>query len=190
VTKQTKTTVKLERQNWVDAATEAMKSNGVAGVRVDVLAKKLGITRGSFYWHFKKRQDLLDAVLSNWEQVGTLGIINELENLEESAAIRLENLLTLAFSSTEESFAFERAVRAWAITSDKVKEVVVRVDTQRIEYLRQLYSELGWPSKKALQHAKHVYYIRTGLFHQGELPNLNERIKSVNYLLNILIKKN
>ncbi len=186
MTNQEKQTTSLERQKWVDIAVQAMKDGGVQEIRVELLAKKLGITRGSFYWHFKKRQDLLDAVLEHWEKAGTLEIISVLENSKSASEERLRELLILSFSVSEKDFSFERSIRAWAMTSFTVKEVVARVDQQRIAYLQQLYKEQGWSENDAKQNARLVYFSRTGLFHQAEVPELSERLQSAHYVLNLL----
>ena len=63
-----KARVQLDRQSWVMAAIEVMAEEGIAGLRVEVLAKRLKVTKGSFYWHFEDRRDLLVAILQHWKE--------------------------------------------------------------------------------------------------------------------------
>lgn len=170
---------RLEPEDWINAATQTLKAEGVGNVKIDPLAKKLGVTRGSFYWHFTKREALLDAVLVHWQSTTTLNVIEELEQGQRSAKERLEKLMSLAFSVHPDSMAVEHAIRAWSLNDDKVKAVVVRVDTQRIEYLKKLILALGWSIEEAQQHAYLVYYCRVGLYAQALVPDLAERLKTM-----------
>ena len=60
--------VQLDRENWIDGAIDVLAREGLSGLRIEVLAKRYGVTKGSFYWHFKDRQDLLTAMLSHWKE--------------------------------------------------------------------------------------------------------------------------
>ena len=82
--------VRLVKQDWIDAAIQTLKDFGVHRVKVEPISKMLKVTRGSFYWHFNKRQDLLDAVLNNWKQKTTLYVIDKLEHSNITAKDRLE----------------------------------------------------------------------------------------------------
>ena len=60
--------VQLDRENWIESATDVLAREGLGGLRIEVLAKRCGVTKGSFYWHFKDRQDLLTAILEHWQE--------------------------------------------------------------------------------------------------------------------------
>lgn len=176
---------RLAKLDWINAATQILKTEGVEKVKVEPLARMLGVTRGSFYWHFDKRQDLLDSILANWHSSTTLDIIEALEQGQKSAKERLEQLINLAFSVHPESLAVEHAVRAWSLIDPKVKAAVVQVDSQRIEYLKKLILALGWSDEEAQQRACLVYYCRVGIYHQARIPELSERLRTVHSLLTL-----
>ncbi len=176
---------RLQKLDWINAATQILKTEGVHKVKVEPLARILGVTRGSFYWHFTKRQDLLDAILANWHSSTTVDIIEKLQQGQMSAKGRLEQLLSLAFSVRPDSLAVEHAIRAWSLSDSKVKAVVIQVDGQRIEYLKTLILALGWSEEDAQQRARLVYYCRVGLYTQALIPTLAERLKTVQSLLAI-----
>jgi AcrR family transcriptional regulator len=177
---------RLTRNDWIKAAIETLKNQGVDNIKVDPIAKQLSVSRGSFYWHFNKRQNLLDGVLSYWESVSTLDIIEQLEQSPHSPDSRLRQLLTMALTIDSENFSFERAIRAWAVKENNVRQVLTAVDHKRIGYLQMLISQLGWDAEQAKQHAQLVYYFRTGLYHQGQVPELAQRLQTVTYLCRIL----
>ena len=77
---ETRARTRLKRQDWVDAALEAIADGGLAAVAVVPLAERLGATKGSFYWHFPSREALIEAALAAWEQTTTSAVIAEIEN--------------------------------------------------------------------------------------------------------------
>src|SRR5262245_27600169 len=88
----------LDEQAWLDAAFDALAAGGIDAVRIERLAKSLGVTRGSFYWHFKVREALHKAMLKERRERASYIIFNRLERSSESASSRLERLLGLPFS--------------------------------------------------------------------------------------------
>ncbi len=80
------TTPQLSRRDWVVAALAALSQGGVAAVKVDRLATRLKVTRGSFYWHFKAHADLLGAMLDFWENELTGDLIGQAAGLPDPAA--------------------------------------------------------------------------------------------------------
>jgi AcrR family transcriptional regulator len=87
---------KLTRQDWIRAALREMNEHGVRGVSVEPLARSLGATKGSFYWHFRDRDELVTEALSQWEQVGTEAVITTLDSLDDARS-RLRHLLAALF---------------------------------------------------------------------------------------------
>lgn len=132
---------RLSKADWVAAALDALARGGVAAVRVDVLAKRLGITRGSFYWHFADRDALLTAALEEWERAVTTETIERLEK-ESGPADRLRAILEIAFFTPE---ARNRVEPALAADSEHpiVAPFLRRVTTARLGFLTRIYTELG-----------------------------------------------
>ena len=95
----TKSSGSLDADSWTQAALTILARNGVEAVRVERLAKMLGVTKGSFYWHFKDRPALLDEMLRSWRQRATLGIIDRLEQSNVPPAERLKEMLKMMRNS-------------------------------------------------------------------------------------------
>ena len=123
------------------AAVRLLGEGGVDAVRVEALARELGVTKGGFYGHFEDRESLLEAILDGWEKVGTQSIIDAVDLLQASPAGRLEALWDLA---TSDGIEPELAIRDWARRDDDARAVVERVDRRRMAYLRGLFGELGF----------------------------------------------
>lgn len=131
----------IGKSKWIGAAVEALGNGGVEAVRVERLARALGVTKGSFYWHFEDRTALLTAVLDVWEREGTEVIIEEIERGGGDARLRVRRLWDR--TSGQSDLSPELAIRDWARREDAVAERVRRVDTRRMDYLRRLLGEVS-----------------------------------------------
>jgi AcrR family transcriptional regulator len=131
----------LTRDSWTDAALAALARDGIDTVRVESLARSLGVTKGSFYWHFRDRGELLDAMLARWEEVATQGILDQAARLSGPPEARLVALFELILAAR--IMDLEVAVRAWGRRDERVARAVCRVDQRRLEYNQRLLQELG-----------------------------------------------
>jgi AcrR family transcriptional regulator len=129
------------RSSWIDAGLRALASGGPDAVRVEPLAKELGVTKGGFYWHFADRNCLLEEMLDRWERVMVDAVIDEVESRGGDAASRLRRLFGLG-RSVDDLLEIELAIRDWSRRDARVAERVRRVDNRRMDYLRSLFGEL------------------------------------------------
>ncbi len=127
------------RTTWIAAGLEALAAGGPDAVKVDPLAKSLGVTRGGFYWHFTDRQALLDAMLDSWEQTALESVIERVEAGGGDHRARLRRLFAAA-AEGREIIRADLAVRDWARRDAAVAERLRRVDARRLAYLRELFS--------------------------------------------------
>lgn len=130
------------KESWIRAGMSALAEGGADRVKVEPLARSMGVTKGSFYWHFKDRRALLEAVLSAWESSSTLDVIDQVDLGDAPADARLEQLWSL--TSGREGLALEQAIRDFARYDPLAKAVVARVDQARMDYLRRWFVELGF----------------------------------------------
>ena len=133
--------VRTPRTAWVDAALDALAEGGPEAVRVEVLASRLGVTKGGFYWHFADRQALVTEMLDTWERRVVEDVITRLESEDVDGRTRLRHLFELA--SDRGMHQVEQTVRDWARRDPAVAERLHRVDTRRLDYLRTLFRALG-----------------------------------------------
>jgi AcrR family transcriptional regulator len=146
----------LGRKDWIEAAIAMLAEDNVEALRVDTLAEKLGVTKGSFYWHFKGREDLLFAVLDEWRLRMTSEVQSLIFDRSGTPWEQLERLLRIAISARQDvpGGPFEITLRDWARRDAKVAEVVRSVDAARIAFAAQLYREAGLSEQDAQDYAE------------------------------------
>ncbi|MEZ4247941.1 MAG: TetR/AcrR family transcriptional regulator [Polyangiales bacterium] len=153
---------RLSANDWVRAATLRFAASGADAVRVEPLAKELGVSKGSFYWHFVDRAALLEAVVDAWERHGTYAIIEAVERGSETPAERLWSLFEHTFGTPTEVEAFETAVRAWATLDPHARAVAKRVDARRLAFVTELLCAAGIPKPEAKRRADLLYCALIG----------------------------
>ena len=158
---------RLGRQDWLAAARDALISEGKDAVKVERLAKRLNVTRGGFYWHFRDRDDLLDALLRSWEK--ETNVLFE-EALQGDHSDGLGEFLALARSWINEDIynpKYDSAVRDWARVSKRAARAVRRVDRRRIDFIQRIYSDMGYSQDDAFINARILYFHQVGYYTLG-----------------------
>lgn len=138
---------KLDRSDWLLSALTALEEGGLEAVKVLPLARALGASRGSFYWHFRDRADLLRSVLDYWEVEFTDAVLERAEGNSGSPRARLLALLEDVLERRRGRF--DPAVRAWAMHDRDVAGIVRRVDRKRVGFTTGLFQEMGFPTAEA-----------------------------------------
>jgi len=178
----------LTPDDWIESATVLLVDQGIDAVRVDVLARILGVTRGSFYWHFKDRDDLLKSVLNAWRDAATEQVTERFEKKNADPRSLIKELISLPFRgrSAERAARIELAIRAWARRDPMARQAVDDADARRISYQAQCFSALGFPIAEARARAFALYAYEVGeslLSNQGSAAQKSERSALVERLL-------
>ncbi len=134
---------RLTCEDWLLTGFIAMKKAGPNALKVEALARDLGTTKGSFYWHFKDLSDFHAQMLASWERRAMEAITDGLAS-EPDPVRRLYRLGEIATSSDDPygRDAAESAIRAWALDDPEIAKAVARVDQKRLFYLQQILAEL------------------------------------------------
>ena len=153
---------KLSASDWTAAALQALAQGGLAAVAVEPLAARLGATKGSFYWHFKGRDQLIEATLAQWAQWGTEDVIAQAD-AEPDVVTRLRELLRLVLGGVERQpeGTVELALQATA-DHPLIGPVLARVTARRLAYLTGLFTQLGFPSTEASRRGLLAYTAYLG----------------------------
>lgn len=177
---------RLQRQDWIDAAVKRLAESGVEAVRVELLARDLGVTKGSFYWHFKDRSDLLEAVLQEWE--ATTDRVSGSVPEDASPAERIERFLELITASAADAdqAALENAILAWAQRDADVAERVAAVEARRTADAERLLTELGFPPAEAASWADIGYTTFVGMMNRSTRDPRFRRWPQPDYLARVL----
>jgi AcrR family transcriptional regulator len=128
------------RNSWIDQGLKALAAGGPGEVRIEPLARSLGVTKGGFYWHFADRDALLEEMLDAWERRGVDDVIDRVEGGGGDARAKLRLLFALAGGGGDLLRA-ELAVRDWARRDRSAARRLRRVDNRRMEYMRSLFGE-------------------------------------------------
>lgn len=150
---------RLTPDTWIDAATQVLVDQGIDHVRVDVLATQLGVTRGSFYWHFRDREDLLRRVLLAWRNRATDALTKRLTVAQGDPHAQLRDVISLPHRgrAAVRAARIELAIRAWARRDAMAREAVDEADASRIDYHRQIFEALGFAPEEAKLRAFVLY---------------------------------
>jgi AcrR family transcriptional regulator len=169
---------KLSADDWLLAAIAAMASGGVENVKIERLAKNLGTSKGSFYWHFKDRPDLLNQLIRYWVTNGTQAIMDASERSKQNPSDKLRSLFKIAVEDPVGSLTSaqgEMAIRSWATNDQAIGKVVAKTDEQRIQYVAHLLQAHGHSAKEARLQSHQLYLMLLGFYAQASYAaNLNE----------------
>src|SRR5918998_4441424 len=154
--------IRLSREDWIGAALQALADDGPSGVAVERLAARLGTTKGSFYWHFKDRQELITETLAAWERDETDALIEEMSAIGDP----VERLRVGTAMATEYEEEENPDVRLLPSASDpSVGEVIRRVQRKRLDFLAQIFREAGFSPAESRLRARLAYSLALG-WHQ------------------------
>ena len=151
----------LGKPDWLSAALDALVAGGPQAVKVERLARGLGVTKGSFYWHFANRHELLLAALDLWERVATDQVIASLDAADSAPADRITALMHEALSG--EGLPIERALLSAAATHTETGAVYARVSARRLAYVERLFRDHGLDGDEARDAATSLYAEFVGI---------------------------
>lgn len=158
---------KVTREGWIEAAKAALIEHGVAGIKVDRLARDLGVSRGGFYHNFTSQQDLLRALLEHWQMSNDV-MPDQAELTSTADAVEYITRLVGRFILEEEySPAFDHAIREWARVDSNVRYELDRVEEDRIRRLAPVFRALGYDDVEADIRARILYYHQVGYYALG-----------------------
>lgn len=167
---------RLNRTDWISAALRLLIDEGIDAVRITRLAETLSVTRGSFYWHFKDRGDLCDAIIAHWERTNTAAILTAV-----TATTSLDKGILALFDAWLDATRFEprldSAMRDWARRSDRVRTSVEAADEARIAAISDMFSAHGFDGTEAFIRARIIYFTQVGYYALGIDETLVQRFE-------------
>lgn len=140
----------LDRHAWIHAALDTLADEGAGSIRVEIVAKRLNVTKGSFYWHFKDRQDLLEAVLETWKDGRIRDIIKQTHPEPGQEEAQIYHVIDVySTSRNNKGILIELAMRDWARRDPAARKIVEEVDTARLNCARDLFVACGMQQDEA-----------------------------------------
>jgi AcrR family transcriptional regulator len=181
-------TLKISPELWIETAKKALIEEGLAGVKVDRLAKTLNVTRGGFYYHFKRHDELLDRLIEHWAETNDFlpqfgDVSSPLDAFGALDAMVRHLILESGFSAS-----FEMAMREWARIDPTVHARVDKIDAVRIERIAALFKVLGYDADEAGARSRVLFFHQIGYYSLGynKRQSPRERMKNAPIYMHIL----
>ncbi len=175
----------LSKEDWLQAALDVLNERGVDSVKVLPLSKVLGVTRGSFYWHFKDREDLLQQILKYWERELTDTVIQQTRKLDGSAADKLRNVIASVLYQSMDRY--DTAVRAWSLFDSSALNTMKRVERKRLRFLTELLGQSGLDQAATQIRSRFLYgYLMTGIAAAGR-PTRAEKARAIEQCMEFIL---
>lgn len=157
----------LSRHRWITAGLQALAEEGPQCLRIMTIADRMNVTKGSFYWHFESLEHYHRALLEEWEHLYTQEAISWVEGHSSDPHERLDTWIRGAAYADAR---LDRALRAWSLGNEMVREVRERVDEQRTAYLIRMLRDVGWSKQDAKHLGSWTYWAWIGHASLGEGP--------------------
>lgn len=170
-------------EGWLEAAYEALVENGIDAVKILPLANRLKLSRTSFYWHFKDRETLLEALASRWDKRTTQPLVAAAASYAETEAEALLNVIGCFLREDAFDDRLEFAVRSWALQDDRIMERVRAADALRLAALCDLLRKWGHEPIDADVRARTIYLAQIGYISMQAREPLAQRMARIpNYV--------
>lgn len=167
------------QEGWLEAAYESLLEAGVDSVKIMPLAKRLNLSRTSFYWFFKDREELLAALISRWRDTNTGNIVKRSEAYAESLAEAMLNVFDCWLDKELFDSKFEFAVRSWALQSDDILAEVQKADQVRVDALTRMFMRFGYSDGPADVRARTTYLVQIGYISMQSKEDIALRMKRI-----------
>lgn len=161
---------------WLNAAYEMLRENGIEAVKVMPLAKELGLTRTSFYWHFTDRDALLEAMIRRWEQKNTGNLINQTKGFAETITEAMLNVFDCWLDENLFDARMDLAIRNWARNNIELQSRLDLADAKRAKALFDMFKKFGYDDAQAQARSMTVIYTQIGYISMEVHENQVERI--------------
>jgi AcrR family transcriptional regulator len=167
------------QEGWLEAAYELLLESGVDSVKILPLAKRLNLSRTSFYWFFRDREELLGALVARWRDKNTGNLVKQCEAYAESLAEAMLNVFDCWLNKDLFDSQFEFAIRSWGLQSPEILAEVQAADQTRMEALTRMFMRFGYEEGPADVRARTTYLVQIGYITMQTKEELAERMKRI-----------
>ena len=178
---------RLTRENWLKRALTELSKKGQAGMRIEALSAAIGVSRGSFYWHFENRADFVQALLQHWFENYTQSVPGLVNQDGGSAEEKLARLFEVIHG--HQMTKYDVAIRSWALRDCDVDERVAKTDRYRLDFIRSLFSEMGFVENELEIRARSCLSFLTLEYSMFDKLDQKHRTDLIDTLLKFLVRK-
>ena len=173
------TSTRISKEDWIHTALDTLVSEGIENVKVLPLSHKLEVSRSSFYWFFKSREDMLDRLLKHWKDTNTRVIVERAALKSPSISQGILNLFACWIDESLFDPRLDFAVREWARRSGHVRRAVDLADDTRVEAIKKMFLRHGYKERDAFIRARVVYFLQIGYYSLDLEEPLDTRLSYV-----------
>lgn len=174
---------KVTREDWMRIALATLMAQGVDAVRIMPLAESLGVSRSSFYWYFKDRDDLLDQLLDHWRDTNTRAIVERAGREAPTIVRAVLNVFECWIDENAFNPHLDAAIRSWSRKSRPVRKAVDQADADRVLAIRDMFLCHGYAEEDAFIRARVLYYMQIGYYAMDLGETLEERLSHLSAYL-------
>jgi len=171
--------IKATREDWLAAALAVLVADGVESVKVLTLSRRLKVSRSSFYWYFKSREDLLAQLLEHWRQTNNHSIVAHARRQAKSAAEGVLNIFECWVDPDLFNPQLDFAIRAWARSSKVVRRIIDQADQERVQAIAEMYARHAFSPTEAYVRARILYFMQIGYYSLEISEAMDERLSLV-----------
>ncbi|KAB0677326.1 TetR/AcrR family transcriptional regulator [Aureimonas leprariae] len=166
-------------EGWLGAAYHALLESGVDAVKILPLAKRLNLSRTSFYWFFQDREELLAALLAQWREKNTGNLVKRSEAYAASIVEAMLNVFDCWLDASFFDSRFEFAIRSWALQSPDILSEVQEADRCRLDALARMFERFGYDPVSADVRARTIYLVQIGYIAMQTSEDLAVRMQRI-----------
>ena len=177
--------MRVTREDWLNLALDTLIQGGVEQVKVLSLREKLGVSRSSFYWYFKSREELLDALLKHWQDTNTVALLDQASAPAETITEAVCNIFKCTVNPMLFDSSLDFSIRDWARRSERVRHILDQSDDARLNALESMFTRFHYEPLDAKTRARVLYYMQIG-YEEAELDEpLDQRMALVPHYLRV-----
>jgi AcrR family transcriptional regulator len=165
----------FQRYDWLAAGMEVFIKEGIDAVRITRLADELGVTRGSFYWHFANRDDLITALVDYWQEKNTSAIVASFDNIS-SLKEGIFEFFDTCLDVNQFDPRLDLAIREWARRSKEIRDKVDEADKTRVQAITDFFARFAYPMPEAFIRARVLYFSQIGFYALDVKESLSTRV--------------
>ncbi len=155
---------KVTREDWVDIALNTLIEEGIEQTKVMILAKKLGVSRASFYWYFEDKKDLLDELINIWRSTNTQSLIEQALKPASGIVESIANVFSCWMDVKSFNPRLDAAIRAWAHQDKAINQWIDDEDAKRLDAIKTMFTTHGYRAKEAFIRARVLYFMQIGYY--------------------------
>ena len=168
---------RYSKAQWLKKSLDVITRQGFGGIVIDNIVNSMGVTKGSFYWHFKDREDFLEHLVTYWDENFTKSVMSHVDSIKKGANERLLELMV--FITKKQLARYDSAIRSLAHNEPGFSRKIQRVFESRIEYVASLFKEMGYKGTDLEMRSRITVMFMSQEQNILQTKNINEQLQLI-----------